>query len=62
MVTQGRAIVVASALFADEVTDGSNCRKQHDRMGDLCQICESRNEAWAARVAEVRRAMFKAFS
>ena len=62
MVTQGRAIKVATSLFADEVTDGSNCLNQHDRPGELCQICESRNQAWKERVAQVRRAMFEAFS
>ena len=62
MVTQGRAIAVARALFADEITDGSDCRAEIGREGEPCRACAARNEAWAERVAQVRRAMIASFS
>lgn len=62
VITQQRAIVVAMALFPDEVADGSDCHNQYGREGEPCEICASRNASWTNRVAEVRRAMIKAFS
>lgn len=62
MVTQGRAVRVASALFPDEVADGSDCRAEVGREGEPCRACAARNAAWADRVREVRRAMLEAFA
>lgn len=60
MVTQGRAAKAASILYADEVTDGSDCRAEIGREGKPCRICESRNDQWASRVRAVRWAMIAA--
>jgi len=61
MVTQRRAIAVASALFPDEVTDGTDCRSEVGREGAPCRFCAEKNEAWTSRVREVRKAMMEAF-
>lgn len=60
IVTQGRAAKVASSLYADEATDGSDCRAEVGREGEPCRICESRNDQWASRVRAVRWAMIAA--
>lgn len=62
MVTQGRAAEVAYRLFPDEATDGSDCRAEIGREGEPCRACAARNENWAERVTQVRRAMLKAFA
>lgn len=61
MISQGRAISVARALFPDEETNGSDCKGEIAREGLPCNVCASRNQQWFNRVAEVRRAMIKAF-
>lgn len=61
IVTQGRAAKVAYRLFADEATDGSDCRQEIGRIGEPCRVCASRNEAWSERVRQVRLAMIEAF-
>lgn len=61
MVTQSRAIAVATALFPSEVADGSDCRAQYDRVGEPCLVCADRNQAWINRVREVRAAIMAAF-
>lgn len=61
MMTQERAIAVASALFADEIADGSDCRKEWQREGEPCRCCADRNDNWSERVRAVRRAMMEAF-
>jgi hypothetical protein len=62
MVTQKRAIIVASALYADEVTDGTDCRAEIGREGEPCHACAYRNQQWQDRVRSVRAAMLKAFA
>jgi hypothetical protein len=62
MVTESRALHVARSLFPDDYSDGGDCRAEHGREGEPCRICAARNEAWQARVNEVRAAMIKAFS
>jgi hypothetical protein len=61
MITQDRAIAVASALYADEIADGTDCRAEIGRIGDACRHCAERNTAWIRRVREVRNAMVAAF-
>lgn len=61
MVTQLRAISVATALFPAEVADGSDCKAEDGREGEPCRICAGRNEVWTQRVREVRKAMMDAF-
>lgn len=62
MVTQDRAECVAFELFRDEYASGNDCRNETGREGQSCRICTRRNSEWAARVAQVRAAMVKAFS
>lgn len=62
MVTQARAIAVASALYPFEFADGGDCRAEHGREGQPCSACAYRNEEWKTRVREVRAAMHKAFA
>jgi hypothetical protein len=60
MVTQRRAIMVATALFPDEIADGSDCRDEVGRVGLPCTYCNERNQAWRTRVRTVRAAMIDA--
>lgn len=59
MITQQRAIAVATILFPDEVADGSDCRNEYGREGQPCRACADRNEAWVQRVRQVRLAMME---
>lgn len=61
MITQDRAIAVATKLFPFDVADGSDCRAEHGRKGEPCNVCADRNKAWSERVREVRTAMMEAF-
>ena len=63
MVTKDRARQVAANLFpGDFVNDPTfNCHKEHGREGQLCRICEERNQQWKDRIAQVREAMVQAF-
>lgn len=62
MVTQGRAAKAAFLLFADQATDGSDCRAEIGREGEPCRVCAERNDQWAERVREVRLAMIETFA
>lgn len=58
IVSQGRAITVARALFPDEIADGADCGYFAPAP---CRHCADRNAAWTRRVREVRAAMLEAF-
>lgn len=58
IVSQDRAIKVASLLFRSEVRDGSDCGMGGDQS---CPICRDANQVWIERVREVRAAMMEAF-
>lgn len=62
MITQRRAIAVASDLFPSEVATGEDCQEELGREGDPCRICRDRNQQWTRRVAAVRRSMIRAFA
>ncbi len=61
MITQERAIYVASKLFPDDMTDGSDCKNESGRVGEPCNVCADKNKQWSDRVREVRAAMMGAF-
>lgn len=61
IISQRRAIMVARALFPDEIADGSDCRAEHGREGEPCRVCAENNQRWKDRVREVRAAMMEAF-
>jgi hypothetical protein len=62
MITQGRAETAARRLFADEYSNGDDCRAEEGREGEPCRHCAKRWRNWCKRVTEVRAAMIEAFS
>lgn len=62
IVSQARAIYVASKLFPDDIADGHDCKKEYGREGQPCSVCAERNQRWADRVREVRLAIIGAFA
>ena len=64
MISQTRAVAVASDLFPDEIADGSDCRKEIGRVGEPCSVCAGREwwKLWTSlRVRQVRAALMEAF-
>lgn len=48
---------VTRALFPDNYHDGTDCRAEHDRVGDPCRVCASNLERWHDRIREVTAAL-----
>lgn len=61
IISQRRAIMVARALFPDEIATGADCRAEIGREGEPCRACADNNAQWIHRVREVRAAMMEAF-
>lgn len=55
--TQQQVIAIATRLFPDSVTDGSDCQAEIGREGQPCRACFEKNREWNDCLETVKAAI-----